>query len=136
MDTLAPILAILFYSLVLGIIFAQVLLTTPVIFQVLDESEASKFLRKLFPRYYFLLFLITFLALLVSLLFLGKINFYISLVALAFSFLGYVIIPITNKAKDKGWDNLFKWLHNLSIFNTIIIGLVAVIQIYRFAILS
>ena len=38
-------LLILCYALTLGIIFAQVLLTAPVVFKVLDEQNASKFLR-------------------------------------------------------------------------------------------
>jgi len=42
-----------------------------------------------------------------------------------------LIIPLTNSARDRGWDNLFKWLHNLSVFNTVIIMIVAVVQIFR-----
>ena len=47
------------------------------------------------------------------------------------SLLGYVIIPITNSARDRGWDSIFKWLHNLSVFNTIVIMGIAIIQIFR-----
>ena len=68
MNTMILTLLILCYSLVLGIIFAQVLLTAPVVFKVLDSQNASKFLRKVFPRYYLLLFLITLVALLLSLI--------------------------------------------------------------------
>ena len=118
MDTLILSLLILCYSLVLGIIFAQVLLTAPVVFKVLDDQNASKFLRKIFPRYYLLLLLITLLALLISYLFFEKFDVYIAIVAVFFSFFGYIIIPLTNSARDRGWDNLFKWLHNLSVFNT------------------
>ena len=69
MNTIIISLLILCYALALGIIFAQVLLTAPVIFKVLDNQNASNFLRKIFPRYYFLLLLITLLALLISYLF-------------------------------------------------------------------
>ena len=120
MDILIISLLILCYSLALGIIFAQVLLTAPVVFKVLDDQNASKFLRKIFPRYYLLLFLITLLALLISYLFFEIFDFFIAIVAVFFSFLGYIIIPLTNSAKDRGWDNLFRWLHNLSVFNTIV----------------
>jgi len=122
---------ILCYSLVLGIIFAQVLLTAPVVFKVLDNENASKFLRKIFPRYYLLLFLITLLALLISYLFFKLFDIYAAVVAVFFSFLGYVIIPLTNIARDRGWDSLFKWLHNLSVFNTLIIMVIAIMQIFR-----
>ena len=131
MNTVIISLLILCYSLVLGIIFAQVLLTAPVVFKVLDNQNASNFLRKIFPRYYFLLFLISTLALLISYLFLTNIDFYAALVAVFFSFLGFIIIPLTNSARDRGWDNLFKWLHNLSIFNTVIIMIIAIVQIFR-----
>ena len=131
MNTVIISLLILCYSLVLGIIFAQVLLTAPVVFKVLDNQNASNFLRKIFPRYYFLLFLISILALLISYLFFTNIDFYAALVAVFFSFLGFIIIPLTNSARDRGWNYLFKWLHNLSIFNTVIIMIIAIVQIFR-----
>ena len=131
MNTLIISLLILCYSLVLGIIFAQVLLTAPVVFKVLDNENASKFLRKIFPRYYLLLFLITLLALLISYLFFKIFDIYAAIIAVFFSFLGYIIIPLTNIARDRGWDNLFKWLHNLSVFNTLVIMVIAIMQIFR-----
>ena len=124
-------LLILCYSLVLGIIFAQVLLTAPVVFKVLDDQNASNFLRKIFPRYYLLILLITLVALLISYLFFKTVDVYFALVAVTFSFLGYLIIPLTNLARDRGWENLFKFFHNLSVFNTLVIFIVSVIQIVR-----
>ena len=131
MNTMILSLLILCYSLVLGIIFAQVLLTAPVVFKVLDNQNASKFLRKIFPRYYLLLFLITLIALLISFLFFKDFDFYLALAAVSFALLGYLIIPLTNSARDRGWDKLFKWLHNLSVFNTVVIMIIAIIQIFR-----
>jgi hypothetical protein len=131
MNTMILTLLILCYSLVLGIIFAQVLLTAPVVFKVLDSQNASKFLRKVFPRYYLLLFLITLVALLISFLFFKKLDVYMASVATVFAILGYLIIPITNSARDRGWDKLFKWLHNFSVFNTLVIMIIAIIQIFR-----
>ena len=124
-------LLILCYSLVLGIIFAQVLLTAPVVLKVLDNQNASKFLRKIFPRYYLLLFLITLVALLISFLFFKNLDIYFAIVAASFAIVGYLIIPLTNSARDRGWDKLFKWLHNLSVFNTLVIMIIAIIQILR-----
>ena len=66
-----------------------------------------------------------------SYLFFEIFDVYIAIVAVFFSFFGYIIIPLTNSARDRGWDNLFKWLHNLSVFNTVIIMIVAVVQIFR-----
>jgi len=131
MNTMILTLLILCYSLVLGIIFAQVLLTAPVVFKVLDSQNASKFLRKVFPRYYLLLFLITLVALLISFLFFKELDVYMASVAAVFAILGYLIIPVTNSARDRGWDKLFKWLHNFSVFNTLVIMIIAIIQIFR-----
>ena len=131
MNIVTLILLILCYSLVLGIIFAQVLLTAPVVFKVLDDQNASNFLRRIFPRYYLLLILITLIALLISYLFFSTIDIYIALIAVSFSFLGYIIIPLTNIAKDRGWDSLFKGLHSLSVLNTVIIFLASIVEIVR-----
>ena len=60
-----------------------------------------------------------------------KYDIYAAIIAVFFSFLGYIIIPLTNIARDRGWDNLFKWLHNLSVFNTLVIMIVAIMQIFR-----
>jgi len=124
-------LLILCYSLVLGIIFAQVLLTAPVVFKVLDDQNASNFLRKIFPRYYLLILLIALVALLISYLFFKISDVYFALTAVAFAFIGYVIIPLTNIARDRGWERLLKFFHNLSVFNTLVIFIVSVVQIVR-----
>ena len=131
MNTMILTLLILCYSLVLGIIFTQVLLTAPVVFKVLDDQSASKFLRKIFPRYYLLLFLIILIALLISFLFFEDFDVYLALTAAIFALIGFMIIPITNSARDRGWEKLFKWLHNLSVFNTLIIMIIAIVQIFR-----
>ena len=131
MNALTISLLILCYALILGIIFAQVLLTAPVVFKVLDENNAAKFLRKIFPRYYLLLFLISLLALLISYLFFKSFDIYSAVTAVCFAFIGYIIIPLTNAARDRGWDGLFQWLHNLSVFNTIIIMIISIVQIFR-----
>ena len=124
-------LLILCYSLVLGIIFAQVLLTAPVVFKVLDDESASKFLRKIFPRYYLLILLISLISSLISYLWFEVIDLYISLSVAALAFIGYAIIPITNFARDRGWDSLFKWMHNLSVANTVLILLISLTQLIR-----
>ena len=131
MNALTISLLILCYALILGVIFAQVLLTAPVVFKVLDEQSASKFLRKIFPRYYLLLFLISLLALLLSYLFFKSFDIYSALTTVGFAFAGYIIIPLTNAARDRGWDGLFQWLHNFSIFNTVIIMIISIVQIFR-----
>ena len=106
MNTMILTLLILCYSLVLGIIFTQVLLTAPVVFKVLDDQSASKFLRKIFPRYYLLLFLIILIALLISFLFFEDFDVYLALTAAIFALIGFMIIPITNSARAVSYTHL------------------------------
>jgi len=131
MNEAVIVLLTLSYSLILGIIVAQVALTAPVVFKVLDNDNASKFLRAIFPRYYLLLFLICLVALLISYLWFSVIDIWIALTASMLAFIGFIIIPLTNSARDRGWNKLFKFLHNISVLNTIILFIIAVAQLIR-----
>ena len=129
MNEAVIVLLTLSYSLILGIIVAQVALTAPVVFKVLDNDNASKFLRAIFPRYYLLLFLICLVALLISYLWFSVIDIWIALTASMLAFIGFIIIPLTNSARDRGWNKLFKFLHNISVLNTIILFILSLIHI-------
>lgn len=131
MNEAVIVLLTLSYSLILGIIVAQVILTAPVVFKVLDNENASKFLRAIFPRYYLLLFLICLVASLISYLWFSAIDTWIALTASILAFIGFIIIPVTNSARDRGWNKLFKILHNISVLNTIILFIIAVAQLVR-----
>tara|TARA_B110000467_G_C18051573_1_gene331408 strand:- start:193 stop:594 length:402 start_codon:yes stop_codon:yes gene_type:complete len=131
MNEAVIVLLTLSYSLILGIIVAQVILTAPVVFKVLDNDNASKFLRAIFPRYYLLLFLICLVALLISYLWFSVIDIWIALTASMLAFIGFIIIPLTNSARDRGWNKLFKFLHNISVLNTIILFIIAIAQLVR-----
>jgi len=131
MNEAVIVLLTLSYSLILGIIVAQVVLTAPVVFKVLDNDNASNFLRAIFPRYYLLLFLICLVASLISYLWFSSMDLWIALGASILAFIGFIIIPLTNSARDRGWNRLFKFLHNLSVLNTIILFIIAVVQLIR-----
>ena len=131
MNEAVIVLLTLSYSLILGIIVAQVVLTAPVVFKVLDNDNASKFLRAIFPRYYLLLFLICLVASLISYLWFSAIDTWIALTASMLAFIGFIIIPVTNSSRDRGWNKLFKILHNISVLNTIILFIIAVAQLVR-----
>tara|TARA_B100000795_G_scaffold105558_1_gene77877 strand:- start:3268 stop:3669 length:402 start_codon:yes stop_codon:yes gene_type:complete len=131
MNEAVIVLLTLSYSLILGIIVAQVVLTAPVVFKVLDNDNASNFLRAIFPRYYLLLFLICLVASLISYLWFSSMDLWIALGASILAFIGFIIIPLTNSARDRGWNRLFKFLHNLSVLNTIILFIIAVAQLIR-----
>tara|TARA_B100001094_G_scaffold112697_1_gene108649 strand:- start:193 stop:594 length:402 start_codon:yes stop_codon:yes gene_type:complete len=131
MNEAVILLLTLSYSLILGIIVAQAILTAPVVFKVLDNENASKFLRAIFPRYYLLLFLICLVASLISYLWFSAIDTWIALTASMLAFIGFIIIPVTNSARDRGWNKLFKIFHNISVLNTIILFIIAVAQLVR-----
>jgi hypothetical protein len=101
------------------------------VFKVLDNDNASNFLRAIFPRYYLLLFLICLVASLISYLWFSSMDLWIALGASILAFIGFIIIPLTNSARDRGWNRLFKFLHNLSVLNTIILFIIAVAQLIR-----
>ena len=115
MDNIIAILLSITYSLIIGIIFAQALLTAPVVFKVLDNESASKFLRRIFPRYYLIIFLFCLLAVLISYLFLERSFLVMAAINSSLAFIGYIIIPMTNSARDRAWDKIFTFLHRLSV---------------------
>ena len=92
---------LIFPGLIIGVILYQTMFVAPSVFQTIDSENTSKFLRKIFPRYYLLLLLITLLALLISYLFFEIFDVYIAIVAVFFSFFGYIIIPLTNNSSPK-----------------------------------
>ena len=131
MDTIVVILLSITYSLIIGIIFAQALLTAPVVFKVLDNETASKFLRRIFPRYYLIIFLFCLLAVLISYLFLARSFLIMAAINSSLAFIGYIIIPMTNSARDRSWDRLFTFLHRLSVYITISIFIFSITEIVR-----
>ena len=110
--------AMLFFSFVIA----------PVIFKVLDASNASKFVRKIFPHYYLINLVVLSIAVLL-LFYISSINldFYITLIiTILFAFSLFILMPLINKLKDNKKERKFKYSHTLSvIINFIqIIGLI------------
>ena len=106
---------ILAISLGMMIFFSFVL--APMIFKILDPENAGKFVRKIFPYYYFVN--LVFLSVAVVLFFIVSsfsINFYITL-ALVFSFVfaQFILMPLINKLKDNNQENKFKYAHGFSV---------------------
>ena len=117
-------------SLIIGVILTHLILTTPAVFHALDGEAVSKFLRVIFPRYYLLLLILS-LPILVVLYF-QDVSTYLWL-AFNVSFhatLGFLTIPLTNVAKDRGWDKLFAFTHGLSVYCTIVILILSIIQFF------
>ena len=117
---------ILAINLGMMIFFSFVL--APMIFKILDAENAGKFVRKIFPYYYFvnLIFLSIAVILFIIISSLG-LSFYITLsLAISFVFAQFILMPIINKLKDNNEEKKFKYAHGTSVFINFIqmIGLI------------
>ena len=117
---------ILAISLGMMIFFSFVL--APMIFKILDAENAGKFVRKIFPYYYFvnLIFLSIAVILFIIISSLGS-SFYITLsLAISFIFAQFILMPIINKFKDNNEEKKFKYAHGTSVLINFIqmIGLI------------
>jgi hypothetical protein len=126
----SQIALILLNLLIAGVIFTHLALTTPVIFKTLDEESASKFLRTIFPRYYLILFLLSLIALLILYFQESCLSWGLGINISAHALIGLVGIPITNAAKDRGWNKLFSFSHGVSVYCTIVIFALSIIQFF------
>ena len=117
---------ILAISLGMMIFFSFVL--APMIFKILDAENASKFVRKIFPYYYFVnLIFLSFAAILIFFISSFGIKFYITtLLVLSFIFAQFLLMPLINKLKDNNQEKKFKYAHGLSVLINFVqmIGLV------------
>ena len=124
-------IALIFFNLLIaGVIFCHLALTTPIIFKTLQEEEASRFLRAIFPRYYLLIFLLSLPALFILYFQDSILSWWLGFNLTAHALVGLIGIPITNAAKDRGWDGLFAFSHGVSVYCTIVIFALSVIQFF------
>ena len=104
-------------SMILGIMLFFSFVIAPVVFTTLDEENARKFIRKIFPFYYNVNLGISVLILLIFLI-ISKIgtDFYIFLViTILFAISNYILMPLINKFRDEKQDKKFKYTHFFSV---------------------
>ena len=104
-------------SMILGIMLFFSFVIAPVVFTTLDENNARKFIRRIFPFYYNVNLGISFIVL-ITFIFLNKIgvDFYLILViTFLFATSNYLLMPLINKYRDEKQDKKFKYLHFLSV---------------------
>ena len=105
------------FAINLGMMIFFSFVLAPMIFKILDAENAGKFVRKIFPYYYFvnLIFLIIAIVLLITLSTIDS-RFYITLVlALSFIFAQFILMPLINKLKDNNEEKKFKYAHGSSV---------------------
>ncbi len=104
-------------SIILGIMLFFSFIVAPITFTVLNEESSRKFIRKIFPYYYNVNLVISFLVLIFFLIQKTfSINFYLILtVTILFALSNYVLMPLINKYKDENQDKKFKYSHFISV---------------------
>ena len=104
-------------AMILGIMLFFSFVIAPVVFTTLDEDNARKFIRRIFPFYYNVNLAISFIVL-VLFLFLSKlgVDFYlILLITILFAISNYLLMPLINKYRDEKQDKKFKYSHFISV---------------------
>ena len=104
-------------SIILGIMLFFSFVVAPITFTVLNEESSRKFIRKIFPYYYNVNLVISFLVLIFFVIQKTfSLNFYLILtVAILFALSNYILMPLINKYKDENQDKKFKYLHFISV---------------------
>ena len=104
-------------AICLGIMIFFSFILAPMIFKILDPENAGKFVRKIFPYYYFVN--LVFLSIVLMLFLLNsKINleFYIIVsLVISFIFAQFILMPFINKLRDNNEENKFKYAHGFSV---------------------
>ena len=110
-------ISIYLIAMVLGIMLFFSFVIAPVVFTTLDEENARKFIRRIFPFYYNVNLGISFIVLL-TFLFLSKlgIDLYLILaITILFATSNYLLMPLINKYRDEKEDKKFKYSHFISV---------------------
>lgn len=88
----------------------------PTAFRVLGEETARPFIRAVFPRYFLILGSVTALAALVAA---GGRHWIamviLTVVAIGFAVANFVLMPMINRARDRGKEESFAALHQRSV---------------------
>ena len=127
-------LSIYLPSIILGIMLFFSFVVAPVVFTTLDEENARKFIRRIFPYYYNVNLGISLIVLLI-LIFTSsfEVKFYLILVvAILFAISNYLLMPMINKYRDKNQDKKFKYSHLTSVIFNFIQILILIVILFRY----
>ena len=104
-------------SVILGIMLFFSFAVAPLIFKVLEENQARKFVRTMFP-YYYSINLILVLSICIFLIYKNfiSLDFYLlTSVAILFAISLFILMPMINNARDLKKEIKFKYLHAGSV---------------------
>ena len=104
-------------AIILGVMIFFSFVVAPTTFKLLDEENSRKFIRGIFPFYYLLNFILSFVA---SILFFLNQNLSIDfllmvIVSVLFAISHFILMPMINKFRDNNEDKKFKISHFISV---------------------
>ena len=104
-------------SIILGIMLFFSFVVAPVTFTALNEENARKFIRKIFPYYYNVNLAISVLVLILFIILkIFSLDFYLILsIAVLFAVSNFILMPLINKFRDEKQDKKFKLSHFISV---------------------
>ena len=109
-------------GIIIGITLFQSLLIAPAINKLVSTSDASIFLRFIWPKYFITIIIILLIALIIIFLYNNNQTLpkYFYIVSLILMIICYVITPYINEAKDASNDILFSRLHLITVLFTLV----------------
>ena len=112
-------------GIIVGMIILQSTIIAPTIFTTLEQDNAGKLIRNIFPKLFKFIALLSLIMVINS--FVVETSPSLKIIYLATFLLitiNFLIISATNKSKDEGNDKKFKLLHTVSVLTTMLILLV------------
>ena len=104
-------------SIVLGVMLFFSFVVAPVTFTSLNEENARKFIRKIFPYYYSVNLFISLIILLIFII-LRKFSldfYFILIISILFALSNFLLMPLINKYRDNKEEKKFKYTHFISV---------------------
>ena len=104
-------------AMVLGIMLFFSFVIAPVVFTTLDEDNARKFIRRIFPFYYKVNLGISLIVVL-TFIFLNKLGvdfYFILAISFLFAISNYLLMPLINKYRDEKQNKKFRYSHFISV---------------------
>ena len=112
-----------FPGMIVGFILLQTAIVAPTLFKKLDIKDFGVVIRALWPKFFMCLTVLG-IASVIDLYFHDDpsvVHYGIAGSTAVFALICYLIIPATNRATDEGNEKLFKILHKVSVYLTVII---------------
>ena len=114
-------LPLVFSAMIVGITLFQSALVAPAINKLINDEDASVFLRYIWPKFFIIIAVISLVSFLILIIKSNQNLFkYISFISFVLMLVCYLITPIINEAKDSLNDQLWTVLHLSTIIITFI----------------